>query len=194
MIDIIAVTYGHKEILKCFINSIKSQTDNKWRLYIIHDGINKDLESELTSEGYLTKDKIDFIQFPSRTGNYGHVLRNWGLTNLVKNDYVLITNGDNYYTPNMVELVLKQGGDFIYFDCVHSHNTPKNTNKSDYGHMISKLERGQIDMGSVVIKTNLAKSVGFNHIDFAADWHYFNEVLQKKPKISKIDKILLVHN
>jgi hypothetical protein len=28
MIDIIAVTYGQNEILKCFINSIKAQTSN----------------------------------------------------------------------------------------------------------------------------------------------------------------------
>jgi hypothetical protein len=94
----------------------------------------------------------------------------------------------------MVELVTKCNEDLIYFDCVHSHKTPKNTNKSDYGHMISKLERGQIDMGCVVVKSGLSKSVGFNHIDFAADWHYFNDILQRKPTISKIDKILLVHN
>ena len=47
MVDIIAVTYGQNEILKCFINSIKSQTNNNWRLVIIHDGPNPTLHNEL---------------------------------------------------------------------------------------------------------------------------------------------------
>jgi len=41
MVDIIAVTYGQNEILKCFINSIRAQTSNNWRLVIIHDGPNE---------------------------------------------------------------------------------------------------------------------------------------------------------
>jgi len=41
---IIAVTYGQYESLKCFINSIKSQNSDNWELWVIHDGLNKNLE------------------------------------------------------------------------------------------------------------------------------------------------------
>lgn len=194
MIDIIAVTYGHNHQLKCFIDSIKSQYNNSWRLFIIHDGPNPELKKDLESNDYLVKDKVFFLEHPIRTQNYGHVLREWALSNLPTHEYVLITNGDNYYTPNMVSEVLKRSEDFIYFDCVHSHKTPMNHNSSTYGFMDTKLQINSIDMGSVVVKTKIAKKVGFKNKDFAADWGYFKEILNLNVTTYKINKVLFVHN
>jgi hypothetical protein len=194
MVDIIAVTYGQNENLKCFINSIKSQTNNKWRLFLIHDGYNEELRLDLEKNDYLIENKIYFIEYPNRMNDYGHTLREWGLSNLVESEYVLITNGDNYYVPTFIEEISRRTEDFIYFDCVHSHKTPNNSNKTDYGYLSSKLSRGWIDMGSVVIKSDLAKKVGFNSKEFHADWVYFNEILNTSPTTFKINKILLVHN
>lgn len=193
MVDIIAVTYGQNEILKCFINSIKSQTSNNWRLILIHDGPNPDLKKELEIENYLNNN-IEYHEYSARTKNYGHILRDWGIKNFIKNQYVLITNGDNYYTPNMIEEVLKRNEDFIYFDLVHSHNNINNHNRSTYGYMNTKLINSHIDMGCVIIKSDLVKKTGFNDISHAADWTYFKEILSKNPTIYKIDKILMVHN
>ena len=194
MIDIISVTYGHNNNLKCFINSIKSQTNSNWRLYVIHDGLNEELKLDLEKNDYLLKNKIFFIEYPKRTGNYGHLLRKWGLETFVDSEYVLITNGDNYYTPNMVNEVLKNKNDFVYFDCVHSHKNKNNSNGKDYGYMNTKLKRGCIDMGCVVLKSSIAKKIGFNSTHFAADWFFFEEGLKEVVSIKKIDKILLVHN
>ena len=85
-LDIVAVTYGQDEILKCFINSIKAQTNKNWRLFIIHDGINKSLYKKLFKQGYLDSENITFIHYPERTENYGHVLRKWSLKNVVKSE------------------------------------------------------------------------------------------------------------
>jgi hypothetical protein len=194
MVDIIAVTYGQNEILKCFINSIKTQTNNNWRLVIIHDGPNPTLHNELKNEGYLNSDKIEFIEHPIRTEHYGHLLRKWSLENVIKNEYVLLTNGDNYYMPTMVDEVSKRTEDLIYFDLIHSHKTPFNSNGSTYGLMNSQLVSSKVDMGNVVIKSELAKKVGFNSAAFNADWIYFTEVLKLSPSIFKIDKVLFVHN
>ena len=194
MVDIIAVTYGQNEILKCFINSIRAQTSNNWRLVIIHDGPNEILRKDLKDNGYLSSNRITFIEHPVRTENYGHLLRKWSLENVIKNEYVLLTNGDNYYTPNMIEEVSKRREDVIYFDLVHSHKTKHNNNKSTYGYMDSEMVCSRVDMGNVVIKSELAKKVGFNSTDFAADWIYFNEVLELSPTIFKINKVLFVHN
>lgn len=194
MVDIIAVTYGQNEILKCFINSIRAQTSNNWRLVIIHDGPNPILRKDLRDNGYLSSNRISFIEHPVRTKNYGHLLRKWSLENVIKNEYVLLTNGDNYYTPNMIEEVSKRNEDLIFFDLVHSHKTKHNNNKSTYGYMDSELVCSRVDMGNVVIKSELAKKVGFNSTAFAADWIYFNEVLELSPTIFKINKVLFVHN
>jgi len=193
ILDIVAVTYGQNEILKCFINSIKAQTNGNWRLFLVHDGKNNELFLDLKENGYLS-DKVIFVEHPERTMNYGHYLRKWSLENLVTNEYTLLTNGDNYYSPIMVNEVLKNKEDLIYFDCVHSHNKMENHNKSTYGHLNCELKISNVDMGCVVIKTNIAKSVGFNSIKYAADWYYFNDVLKTNPSIAKINKILLVHN
>lgn len=186
MIDIIAVTYGHNEILKCFINSIKAQTNKNWRLVLIHDGLNINLFDDLTQNGYLHLDNIEFIQYSNQTKNYGHLLRKWALRNVVKNEYVLLTNGDNYYAPCMIDEVLKRKEDFIYFDCVHSHK--------GYQYFNSSLSIGNIDMGCAVINSKIAQEVGFNHVDYAADWLYFSEVIMRSPSIYKIPKTLMVHN
>lgn len=194
MVDIIAVTYGQNEILKCFINSIKSQINNKWRLVIIHDGPNPELHKDLKDNDYLISNKIIFIEHPIRTEHYGHILRKWAINNVIENDYVLITNGDNYYTPNMIDEILKRDEDLIYFDAVHSHPTKVNHNKSTYGYFNSQLKRSYVDMGSVVIRSSFVKKAGFNSINYAADWDYFEEVLKLSPTIFKIEKVLFVHN
>ena len=194
MIDIIAVTYGQNEILKCFINSIKAQTSNNWRLVIVHDGLNSTLRKDLEDNGYLSSSSIVFIENPVRTENYGHLLRKWALENIIQNEYVLLTNGDNYYTPNMIEEVSKRNEDLIYFDLVHSHELGSNSNKSSYGHLNSQLVFAMVDIGNVVIKSEFAKKAGFNSTCFAADWDYINEVSRLSPTVFKIDKILFVHN
>lgn len=194
MVDIIAVTYNHNENLKCFINSIKSQTNQNWRLFIIHDGLNKPLKDDLEKNNYLVKDKVIFFEHQTHTSLHGHLLRKYGLENFVSNEYVLITNADNYYVPVMINEVLKRNEDFIYFDCVHSHKNKLLHNGGHYGHLNSQLKKSQLDMGCVVIKSDLAKRIGFNHTSFAADWSYFEDVLRTKPTTHKIDKIMMVHN
>jgi hypothetical protein len=56
------------------------------------------------------------------------------------------------------------------------------------------LKISNIDMGCVVVKSNIAKSVGFNSTGYAADWDYFDGILKTNPSIARIDKILFVHN
>ena len=192
-VDIISVTYGQNENLKCFINSIKCQKNNNWRLFIIHDGLNGELHKDLETNGYLTEN-VNFIEFPDRTQNYGHKLRKWGLENLVENEYVLITNGDNYYTPNMIDEVLNNDSDIIFFNCVHSHKNKTNHNNSSYGFMNCEFKQSKIDMGCVVVKSSIAKKVGFNSISYSADWDYFSELLNHTSSLNKIDKVLFVHN
>ena len=193
-IDIVAVTYGQNYNLKCFINSIKCQTNNNWRLIIMHDGLNHALYNDLLSNGYLEYGKVEFVQTNQRQQKWGHPLRQLALEKIVTNEYVLLTNADNYYCPVMVDEVLKRNEDFVFFDCIHNHSILYSSNKKDYGLLNSQLLNSHIDMGSAVIRTDIAKRVGFNHTDFAADWHYFQEVLNQKVSTFKINKCLFVHN
>ena len=207
-IDIIAVTYHQDIELKCFINSVKCQNNPNWNLYIIHDGeddyfhkIKKDLEDN----GYLDDDKIIFDCKPRKADNpWGHESRDYAMDKYIeaKEDHFLIhTNVDNYLTPQMVDLVIHGLQDlpkanFLYWDCVHSHDNYFLDPPGKYGHLRTILQEAHIDMGCVAVKNTIAKDNGFKYNNKNADWYYFSDILQKltDDSVYKLNKILYVHN
>jgi hypothetical protein len=203
-IEIIAVTYKHGYKLKCFIDSIRSQSCDNWYLNIIHDGkgeLFEETKNDLLKNGYLNHPNISFRSTETRHNDYGHSLRDFGLKNPISNsDYTLITNCDNYYCPEWLSTVnnwLCQDLDFVYWDCVHNHSGNTSFDRLyPYGLNKSELKEGFIDMGSVAVKTSIAQSIGFPFKQFNGDWHYFHECLKKcKPNsISKVPCVLFTHN
>lgn len=209
MIEIIAVTYDHGERLKCFINSIKCQSDSRWRLNLIHDGKEDKfyhLKEELEKEGYLS-DQVILSATEENHNDYGHSLRDYGLKNPVcDSDYVVITNADNYYAPvwiktlhNRIEAFpQEQKPDIIVWDLIshHSHMNWNFDRDEPYGLLNTRIEHCAVDMGSVAVKTQLAHQVGFNSRQYDADWHYIDECYRtlESPRVEKIPQILLVHN
>jgi hypothetical protein len=203
VIEIIAVTYGHGFQLKCFIDSIRSQTDTRWCLHIIHDGPGKafdNLKEDLSSNGYLDDDRIVLTATKTRSKEWGHPLREYGLRNRISEaPYITITNCDNYYLPVWVsEITRFQNKDFIYWDCVHSHKSKAPCFDRPCGSALlnSKLQRGGIDMGCVAVNSNIATKVGFPFRAHQADWQFFESCLKdiQPDKVEKISKILFVHN
>lgn len=202
IIEIIAVTYGHGFQLKCFIDSIRSQTNTRWCLHIIHDGSGEvfdNLKEDLSSNGYLDDDRIVLSATKTRSNEWGHPLREYGLQNRISEaPYITITNCDNYYVPVWVSEISRfQNKDFIYWDCVHNHlNLHTADRQCGYGLLNSKLQLCWIDMGSVAVKSNIATKVGFPFRRFTADWDFFEACLKdiQPDKVEKITKILFVHN
>ena len=203
IIEIIAVTYGHGFKLKCFIDSIRSQTSSQWCLHIIHDGVGEifdNLKEDLSNNGYLNDSRIVLSATKTRTNNWGHPLREYGLQNRISNaPYITITNCDNYYVPiwaSEINNLANQDKDFIYWDCVHNHQNSNFDRACGYGLLNAQLKFCCIDMGGVAVKSNIATKVGFPFIDFAADWKFFEACLKyiSPDKIQKIPKILFVHN
>jgi hypothetical protein len=178
-------------------------------LHIIHDGKDDDfhsLKDDLEKHGYLN-DKVILSATEKRHNDFGHSLRDYGLKNSIgDSEYIVITNGDNYYPPTWIEALErviatfpeKETPDFIMWDLI-SHHAHMNWNfdrNTPYGLLTTKWELAAVDMGSVAVKTEIAQKVGFNSRAFAADWEYFNECYKslEKPTILKIPQILLVHN
>lgn len=185
ILDIIAVTYQQDHPLRCFVESIKSQTNPSWRLLIIHDG--PDIPEFLRLEP--TDDRIKILVTKERFNDWGHTLRDIGLRR-IKSDsaYTLITNADNYYTPNFIDEMCMTGNeDLVYCNCVHSH--------WKYEARETALHRRAIDIGAVVVNTKMAKQVGFKSRLYYADWLYFDEIIKTcSPTIRKVNKVLFVHN
>lgn len=204
IVNIIAVTYDHGYKLKCFIDSVRSQTADNWRLHIIHDGEGELYDStkkDLIKNGYLDHPNIVFSATKDRHNDYGHSLRKLGLKNpAFDSDYTVITNCDNYYVPewlSFLNILIHDDCDFITWDCVHDHpGNPAFDRLNPYGLCKSQLKEGSIDMGAVAIKSEIAQRVGFNYSNFNGDWEYFYECLTlcRKDKIQKLPCILFVHN
>jgi hypothetical protein len=124
-----------------------------------------------------------------RYNDFGHTPREIG-KQLSRATYIVMTGDDNYYTPNFVHELKNASIDkpgVIYWNMVHSH----------YGYTYFKCTPGnhQIDMGAFATRKDIAQSIELGH-EFAADGYFIEEVKAKFPKekMTKIDKILFVHN
>lgn len=201
-LEIICVTYGHGFKLKCFIDSIRCQTSKSWALHIIHDGPEgfDALKTNLTASGYLDQENIVLSATDKRYNDYGHSLREYGLQNRISDaKYITITNGDNYYVPVWISELesFRPDSDFIFWDCVHSHNGNHNFDRmGGYGLLDAKIKRCAIDMGCAAIRSDIAVETGFPYRNFTGDWDYFESCLKKcnSEKVFKHPKILFVHN
>lgn len=200
-IHIIAVAYERFGELKVFVQSILNQTDKNWHLTVYHDGPNEifcDIMSNFFAE---SPDQIEYIATEHRYNDYGHSLREIGLQN-IKEQYVMLTNADNYLIPKAIEYlnrtIIQTNADVIMYDMVHSHNRPGNRALPPYSFFETFYERGSIDIGAAIVKRDLAEKVGFRDKTHDGDATYFEDVFaERKPSglsVAKIPQILFVHN
>ena len=201
-IGIVAVAYKRYGELSVFVNSIFNQTYDNWRLDIIHDGYDADFLNLMTALIYRSgkEEKVRFFCTKNKFNDYGHSLREIGLLGC-NSEYLLITNADNYYVPRTIEFIsnhlAEYMSDVVLFNMVHSHECAGYTKNAAYTTFYTKFSRNNIDMGAAVVKTYLAKTVGFHDKTFAGDATYFEDiasVMRGRGLITKINKVLLVHN
>lgn len=195
-LHVIAVAYHRPIQLRILIDSFLVQTNGRWTLHVIHDGTAPYSVHEVMGLPEYQDPRIKFTETPQVNGYWGHPNRRDGLKQLSLNhrDYVLLTNDDNYYVPRFVEYFLKECRDgkigFIYCDAIHSYE--------QYNLFISEVKENHIDMGSFIVKLDVARRVGFNHTHLSADGRYAEECANycriRRLGIVHIPKPLFVHN
>jgi len=187
-LSIIAVTYKQGHLLKCFVESILSQTNENWRLLLIHDGPWDDSDLKYFS---VLDYRIECLSSESRFNDWGHSLRAMAIPKLPYSKYTLITNGDNYYIPSFIQEMTSGKEDVIFCDMIHSH--PQQQYRK---YMNTSIQLGEIDCGAIIVNTDIVKKVGWNSRIFNADWEYIKEVFEvvPKPTCRKVEKTLFVHN
>jgi len=194
MLHIICTAYQRPIQLRMFIDSFLVQTNPNWILHIIHDGEPSDDIKKIINS-YEDK-RIMFEHTKNVNGNYGHSNRNLMLEMIItnSNDFVLITNEDNYYVPVFVEYMLNSVDHkpigIVYCNTVHSF----------FGYTIhnSRLIERHIDCGAFIVRADIAKKVGFVGIHHSADGAYAQECKRVSDNSGlqsvKIDKPLFIHN
>lgn len=180
---------SYPEIISCLIN----QTHQNWHLYLIHDG-----PSSFDIKGIVeaTRDeRITYIETEKRVGNWGHTIRQeWlGKLKTSNHDYVVITNADNFHAPTYCEYMLRgfTNGQVATYcaQMIHSY--------IGWNIINCRLQRGYVDCAGVMIKKDVACSVGWNNTDaHSADWLYFQDIINKygADKFAQVKGCLLSHN
>jgi len=187
MVTFIATTYNEKYDPYMFISSLLTQKESSWNAIIYSNGHNPNCKNIVEIFG---DPRIKYLESETNRGAWGCYNRIDALYNHVVTKYVCQTSIQDYFTPNAVaEMLSDKDKDFVYWNSLHNH--------LDWNLLDSKLERGKIDWGNFMIKTEIAKKVNINQPnDFAADWFFINDCLHSGliTNIKKINKTLTIHN
>ena len=180
--------------LRHMIDGMLLQTSREWILHIVYDG--PPPESIIKVMSLYDDERITFTSTPQINGKYGHPNRRMMLQKVKadSDDYILITNEDNYHMPVFVEYFLNQtkvgGVGFVYCDTIHSY--------MHYDILKTKPIENLIDMGSFIVRADIAKMVGFNHDHLSADGRYAMQCKRmcrrRLLKVLYIPKAIFVHN
>jgi hypothetical protein len=190
---VIAIAYEQPVALRMLIDSFLLQTDERWRLTVVHDG--PPSADMLKTFSLYSDPRIRFLFSQVRLQSYGNDHRREYLQKIEggADDYVLITNQDNVYVPRFVELMLQQAKitvGMIYCNTVHNHLV--------YKGQVSEIAVGKIDGGCIIVSLPLAKAVGYRHNVGHADGLYAEECrdrcVEEALEIIHVNRFLFIHN
>ncbi len=106
----------YHEYYPVLVESLVDQRHADWRLLLYHDGpiIRQDVSAKVAR---IQDRRVSLYNTRKRYNDWGHTLRQLGLNLVCKEeigDYVVVTNGDNYYAPGFCDIMLaaieKQAG------------------------------------------------------------------------------------
>lgn len=92
-------------------------------------------------------------------------------------------NTDDEYDSTFIEKLSSRKADLMYcnFD---SHLA---------GHCKSELQIGKITSGNFMVRTGIAKIVGWKHRNYQADWYFIRDLLTHDITSIHIDEFLYTH-
>lgn len=181
---------------RILIDSLIVQTKPFWKLYIIHDGPAPMQLRHIVNE--YEDLRIKYFETETVVGQWGHPNKKKLLDMIPRNhsDFVLMTNDDNYYVPKFVEMMTRRCGSFarkigmVYCDTAHSY--------TQYDVLKTQLKENLVDMGSFIVRVDIAKKIGFDASHFSADGAYAeacaNLCKRLRLEMIYIPKVLFIHN
>lgn len=200
-LSVVIVSYRQPDPLACLLYAFASQTLQTVELVVLHDG--PDQATRFVVEHFSATHPsmpCRYIETANRHNDYGHTLRRIGLEQ-ASGDYVLLTNGDNYYAARFVEYLFaaidQHDLDVVVFNMIHSHAGPGGVPVDSYNPFYCEPIRHSIDIGALVARTAVARQAGFRDISHDGDATYVEDVVvggTGSLRIGKLDKTLLVHN
>ena len=190
MIEFVIPTYNSPNKLLCILYSLITQTNPNWKAHVVIDNSSTLLFDKIID--FVKDDRIKFTSINGPHNDLGHTPRNYGLETSSE-EWIVMTGDDNYYIPtfvNEIYNVIEESTKFVYCDMIH--------NGYDYKHFNTHHSSHHIDIGNMIMRTNLAKQIKLDTTRLDADGVFCNDYISKFCKeentIKKINKILYVHN
>ena len=199
-LTIIIVTYKQPEALNCLLSSLRLQTLQNFNVVVMHDGPDEATRAVVDDHMTVAPSRCRYVESQRRFNDYGHSLRDIGISE-ADAEYVLLTNGDNYYSPRLIEYaheaVWKNALDLVAWNMVHSHSHPGNTRNTSYSPFNVFPLPYRIDVGAFLARTSLARQHGFRDKTHDGDATYLLDIIESAAgslRIGKIEKTLMMHN
>jgi Glycosyl transferase family 2 len=197
-LSIVTVAYKRPEKIHILLRSFLVQTSTNWTMHIIHDGPDDEIKTILASYAEQWPQHFTYEFTDKRYNDFGHSLREMGIYKATGR-YLLITNDDNYYVPIFVERVLgafaRTNCDGVFVDMLHNEVNAGYHKGLPYNFFDTKPLYGWADIGCVVIKTDVAKQIGWRNKSHSGDGVYIEDAgMTPGFKWTKIPQILFVHN
>lgn len=198
-LTIVCVAYKRYQNIPVLIHCLLAQTVQNFKLLILHDGYDQEMDELLSQYKSRHPQLLDYAFTQVRHNDYGHTLRELGIQ-MTQTPFLLLTNDDNYYCPVFVEKMFQalsaHQADLVLCDMIHSHNNPGGHAQPPYSLLKTAPQPGLIDIGCFIVKTELAKGVGFVDKGHDGDATFFMDLLRTNPaiRIAKVNQVLFVHN
>jgi hypothetical protein len=202
-LTIVCVAYKRYAQIPVLIHSFLCQSLQNWKLHIIHDGYDQEMDAVLRP--YCDRHREITYEFTeTRYNDFGHTLREIGIQK-ADTEYILITNDDNYYVPEFLKLMFNEISmhnlDMVLCDMVHSKINVTDGQmyylKDQYHYFRTYPKKFMIDIGCFIVRTELAKKAGFRDKSFTGDGTFVEDIISisdKPIRVGKLEKILFVHN
>lgn len=191
ILEFIIPTFDRVNNLSGILFSLINQSNKNWNAHVVIDNVYSQIYDDVVNI-FEKENRIKFTYIDGPHRDFGHTPRNYGLKNS-SSDWVVMTGDDNYYVPSFVDEIMKaidNDARFVYCDMIH--------NGYDYKMFECHHSSHHIDIGNMVMRTDLAKDFELNTNKIDADGIFCNDYINKhcknKENIKKINKILYVHN
>lgn len=157
-ICVVTPTFRRAKFLRRFLPRMLRQTYPAWRLIVVHDG--PDAEIERLVAGYRARDpRVEFITTPERTNDYGVGPRHEGARHAVAAgpaDYTVFWDDDNEFRPDALQGIAEAAEARGRPDCLIVSMGWQGQVLPPKAVPLDQFVPGHVDTGNLVLRSRLA--------------------------------------
>lgn len=192
-------SYQRLTALMSLLYALATQRVQNFQVVVTHDGADPEIRDAVHAFAARGDFPLSYKESRARHGMWGYALRQQSLMEC-QTPFWMSTNDDCWYAPVFTAAVaeaMSTDADLILTDMLHSHHDPGDRVQAAYQPFLTAPARFKCDIGSFVLRTELARAMGgFPELHHDADGIFIDAFMRRYPTahVYKIPQILYVHN